>query len=58
MNMSVRNGLITLPHGTQYRVLVLPKVETMRPELLRKIRQLILDGALSVRHYKTREGRG
>lgn len=45
-NMSVRNGLITLPHGTQYRILVLPKLETMRPELLAKIQQLIQDGAV------------
>ncbi len=42
----VKNGLITLPHGTSYRVLVLPKQETMRPELLDKIRQLIREGAI------------
>jgi len=30
--MTVKDGLITLPHGTQYRILVLPKLETMRPE--------------------------
>ena len=44
--MTVKNGLITLPHGTQYRVLVLPKLETMRPELLVKIKQLVNDGAV------------
>lgn len=44
--MTVRNGLITLPHGTQYRILVLPKLETMRPELLAKIKQLVRDGAV------------
>jgi hypothetical protein len=44
--MSVKGGLITLPHGTQYRILVLPKLETMRPELLSKIKQLINDGAV------------
>ncbi|GBU08820.1 hypothetical protein AwDysgo_21510 [Bacteroidales bacterium] len=43
---SVKNGLLTLPHGTSYRVLVLPKVETMRPEVLTKIKQLIADGAI------------
>lgn len=43
---SVKNGLITLPHGTTYRILVLPKVETMRPELLAKIKQLVMDGAV------------
>jgi len=44
--MTVKKGLITLPHGTQYRILVLPKLETMRPELLAKIKQLISDGAV------------
>ena len=44
--MIVRNGLITLPHGTQYRIMVLPKLETMRPELLKKIKQLVQDGAV------------
>jgi len=42
----VKNGLITLPHGTTYRVLVLPKIETMRPEVLMKIKQLVADGAI------------
>ncbi len=44
--MTVKDGLITLPHGTQYRILVLPKLETMRPELLAKIKQLVRDGAV------------
>lgn len=44
--MTVNDGLITLPHGTQYRILVLPKLETMRPELLAKIKQLVRDGAV------------
>ena len=43
--MTVKDGLITLPHGTQYRILVLPKLETMRPELLAKIKQLVNAGA-------------
>lgn len=45
-NMTVMDGLLTLPHGTQYRILVLPKLETMRPELLSKIKQLVYDGAV------------
>lgn len=45
-NMTVKNGLLTLPHGTQYKILVLPKQETMRPELLKKIEQLILAGGV------------
>ncbi|MDO9152699.1 MAG: glycosyl hydrolase [Paludibacter sp.] len=44
--MTVKDGLITLPHGTQYRIMVLPKLETMRPELLAKIKQLVNDGAI------------
>lgn len=44
--MTVKDGLITLPHGTQYRMLVLPKLESMRPELLSKIKQLVIDGAV------------
>ena len=41
-------GRITLPHGTKYEILVLPKLETMRPELLRAIERLVLDGAFVV----------
>lgn len=44
--MTVKDGLITLPHGTQYRIMVLPKLETMRPEVLAKIRQLVSEGAV------------
>lgn len=39
------NGLLTLPHGTQYKLLVLPKLDTMRPELLKRIKELVEDGA-------------
>lgn len=45
-DMTVEDGLLTLPHGTQYKIMVLPKLETMRPELLRKITQLVNDGAV------------
>ena len=45
-SLSVRDGRLTLPHGTQYRLLVLPRQNTMRPELLEKIEQLIEDGAI------------
>nr|WP_129734398.1 glycosyl hydrolase [Parabacteroides goldsteinii] len=43
---TVKDGLITLPHGTTYRVLVLPRINTMRPEVLTKIKQLVMDGAV------------
>ena len=39
------NGLLTLPHGTQYKILVLPKLDAMRPELLAKIKALVEEGA-------------
>jgi hypothetical protein len=45
-DIEVKDGKLTLPHGTQYKVLVLPKLETMRPELLKKIKQLVQDGAV------------
>jgi hypothetical protein len=45
-DMTVKNGLLTLPHGTSYRMLVLPPFETMRPELLQKIEQLVAAGAV------------
>ncbi len=43
--LRVKDGLLTLPHGTTYRVLVLPKLSTMRPALLRRISDLVKAGA-------------
>ncbi|MDR1518337.1 MAG: glycoside hydrolase family 2 [Dysgonamonadaceae bacterium] len=34
---SVKDGKLTLPHGTQYSVLVLPPQTAMRPKVLKKI---------------------
>ncbi|MDR1583370.1 MAG: glycoside hydrolase family 2 [Prevotellaceae bacterium] len=45
-DLSVKDGKLTLPHGTSYSVLVLPKLETMRPEVLQKIEQLVSEGAI------------
>lgn len=45
-NMSVKDGKLILPHGTSYRILVLPPQKTMRPELLAKIEQLVANGAV------------
>ncbi|MCX6896548.1 MAG: glycosyl hydrolase, partial [Verrucomicrobia bacterium] len=47
-NLSVKNGLLMLPHGVNYRVLVLPEQTTMRPAVLRKIRDLMKAGATLV----------
>ncbi len=47
--MSVaEDGRLVLPDGMSYRVLVLPETNTMRPELLRKIRELASGGATVV----------
>lgn len=45
-DLTVKDGKLVLPHGTSYRVLVLPKMETMRPSVLKKIEQLVADGAV------------
>jgi len=41
----VKDGRIAFDQGTSYRLLVLPKVETMSPELLEKITELVKAGA-------------
>ena len=40
----VRNGRLVLDSGMEYSVLVLPRQETMRPEMLEKIRGFVRDG--------------
>jgi hypothetical protein len=45
MRASVKDGKIVLPDGMSYSLLVLPQLETMRPELLEKIRELVEQGA-------------
>ena len=42
---SVEDGRIVLPRGMKNRLLVLPQLETMRPEILQKIKELLLAGA-------------
>lgn len=44
--MEVRDGRFVLPDGTSYRVLVLPELPTMRPALLRKLRDLVAAGGV------------
>jgi len=43
--VTVKNGRLFLPDGMNYGLLVLPKLETMRPELLKKIMKLVEQGA-------------
>ena len=40
----VKDGRLVLDSGMEYRVLVLPRQETMRPELLEKIHGFVRDG--------------
>jgi hypothetical protein len=47
-DLSVKDGMLVLPHGVQYKLLVLPPEDTMRPALLKKIQQLVLAGATVV----------
>ena len=45
-SLSVKNGKLTLPNGISYSILVLPKLNTIRPELLSKIKELVQNGAV------------
>ncbi len=45
-DMMVKDGKLLLPNGTTYSVLVLPPQETMRPQVLQKIEQLVLAGGV------------
>lgn len=46
--MSVADGRLVLPGGMSYRCLVLPKVETITPPLLHKIKDMVAAGATVV----------
>lgn len=41
---TAHDGTLRLPHGTSYRLLVLPPIDTMRPEVLEKIAALAKAG--------------
>lgn len=43
---SVQDGYLTLESGMKYRILVLPKLDNMRPELLEKLNSLVNDGLI------------
>ena len=51
---SVVDGKVVFPGGTSYRLLVLPAFETMTPQLLTKVRDLIAEGATVVGAPPTR----
>ncbi len=44
--LAVKDGRFVLPDGVSYRVLVLPESPTMRPELLKKLRDLVAAGGV------------
>ncbi len=44
--LTVKDGKFTLPNGINYSVLVLPKLETIRPELLAKLKELVAQGGV------------
>jgi hypothetical protein len=46
--LRVENGRLVLPEGLSYQVLVLPPQTTMRPLVLRKLRELVAAGAMVV----------
>ena len=48
MEATVKNGKIVLPSGMEYSLLLLPKKDNMRPVILKKIQQLIAEGATVV----------
>jgi hypothetical protein len=43
--LSVKNGRLVLPDGMNYGLLVLPKISSMRPEVLSRIEELVRQGA-------------
>ena len=47
-DLTVSDGRLVLPHGHSYRMLVLPRIETMRPEVLDKLEELVAAGATVV----------
>jgi hypothetical protein len=44
--LDVRNGRLILPHGQEYALLVLPESQFMSPAVIRKLEELIREGAI------------
>ncbi|MBE7176932.1 MAG: glycoside hydrolase family 2, partial [Mucilaginibacter polytrichastri] len=44
--IKVKDGRMNLPDGIAYKILVLPKLKTMRPELLKRLSQMVRQGAV------------
>ena len=52
--LQAKEGRFVLPEGTAYKLLVLPPSETMRPELLKKLSELIAAGGAVLGSAPTR----
>ncbi len=48
--LAVKNGRFVLPDGMTYRVMVLPSLTTMRPEVILKLEQLVAEGGVILGH--------
>lgn len=48
MKAHVETGELVLQSGMRYKVLVLPKIDTMRPELLEQLSRLVSDGLVVI----------
>ncbi|RYG23007.1 hypothetical protein EON82_15370, partial [bacterium] len=48
LRAKTKDGRIVFPDGMSYRLLVLPRMETMTPRLLRKVCELVAEGATVV----------
>lgn len=48
LTATVKDNRVVFPGGASYALLVLPDVETMTPQLLRKIGELVYEGAIIV----------
>ncbi|RZK60767.1 MAG: glycoside hydrolase family 2 [Pedobacter sp.] len=44
--MTVKDGKLTLPDGMSYRMMVMPPLTTITPELLQKIKELVIAGGI------------
>lgn len=43
--MSVRNGKICLPSGMEYSIMIIPDKKEISPDVLRKLKELVVNGA-------------
>lgn len=48
LTLRVKDGLLTLPHGKQYKLLTLPAIKVLSLAALKKIHELVLDGAIII----------